>query len=311
MMKKIFLIIPLLSISLLFSQQREEIIERHSNGVKKLIFVYKGKGSKERLVRKLEYYDNEEIKSSTYWEKGKENGKYTSWHPNGQKFKEGTYKDGAFNKRWVSWDNNGEKKEELTFDNGKLIETDFTFFLNKKLPCTDDLIMISIIDIDNKKYFIPYDESDYVSIEIWQSMVQNLFDAGASHIIFNSDIPNISELYMDIEKNYNNIYRIVEKNKLNKFQFDCSIKIDNDKFLWLGLGFPRYSFHHILDTENINWNDEDVDWMNQFIPSEIPEWIQAIEDEGERKEIMEALGVGDYFDITQSPFYNNVILIGF
>jgi len=26
---------------------------------------------------------------------------------------------------------------------------------------------------------------------------------------------------------------------------------------------------------------------------------------------MEALGVGDYFDITQSPFYNNVILIGF
>ena len=93
-MKKTLLIILLLSISLLFSQQREEIVERHSNGVKKLIFVYKGKGSRERLVRKLEYYDNEEIKSSTDWKKGKENGKYTSWHPNGQKFKEGAYKDG-------------------------------------------------------------------------------------------------------------------------------------------------------------------------------------------------------------------------
>jgi len=108
-MKKILLIIPLLSISLLFSQQREEIVERHSNGVKKIIFVYKGKGSKERLVRKLEYYDNEEIKSSIEWEKGKENGKYTFWHPNGQKFKEGTYKDGEYDGKWTEWDNSGQK----------------------------------------------------------------------------------------------------------------------------------------------------------------------------------------------------------
>ena len=108
-MKKILLIIPLLSISLLFSQQREEIVERYSNGVKKIIFVYKGKGSKEKLVRKLEYYDNEEIKSSIEWEKGKENGKYTFWHPNGQKFKEGTYKDGEYDGKWTEWDNSGQK----------------------------------------------------------------------------------------------------------------------------------------------------------------------------------------------------------
>ncbi|HIA80038.1 MAG TPA: CHASE2 domain-containing protein, partial [Candidatus Marinimicrobia bacterium] len=38
--------------------------------------------------------------------------------------------------------------------------------------------------------------------------------------------------------------------------------------------FPRFSVAHVIDTEDIDLRDpvEDVDWMTQFLPGEIPEW---------------------------------------
>ena len=33
---------------------------------------------------------------------------------------------------------------------------------------------------------------------------------------------------------------------------------------------------------------EDLDWMSQFLPGEVPEWILAIENDAERQEMMEA-----------------------
>ena len=105
--------------SLIFSQQREEIVERYSNGVKKSIVVYKGQGSKERLVKKLEYYENEKIKSSTDWKDGKPNGDFIEWYYNGQKEGEGTFKDGELDEKWTWWYMNGQKKLEGTFNEGK------------------------------------------------------------------------------------------------------------------------------------------------------------------------------------------------
>ena len=55
---------------------------------------------------------------------------------------------------------------------------------------------------------------------------------------------------------------------------------------------------------------EDLDWMSQFLPGEVPEWITAIEDPQERKDMMDAMGIGEEFDITQSPFYNKIVVIG-
>jgi hypothetical protein len=183
--------------------------------------------------------------------------------------------------------------------------------LDKKIHCTDDSIMVSKIDIESEKYLIPYDEP--YSTQLWLKVVDNLFVAGASHIIFNSNIPNITESYMDIEKNYNNVYRTMNKNELNNFQFDCPVKIKEYLSWDISLAIPVFGLSNIIDTDDITLRDpfEDIDWMDQFLSGQIPEWITEIEDEVERKEMMEALGVGDYFDITQSPFYNNVILIGF
>ncbi len=119
-MKQTLLIIMVLLSSLIFSQQREEIVERYSNGVKKSIVVYKGQGSKERLVKKLEYYENEKIKSSTDWKDGKPNGDFIEWYENGHKKYERTYKDGKLIE-WTWWHENGQKEWEGTFKDGELI----------------------------------------------------------------------------------------------------------------------------------------------------------------------------------------------
>ena len=73
--------------------------------------------------------------------------------------------------------------------------------------------------------------------------------------------------------------------------------------------FPRYSLSQILDTQDYDL-PEDLDWMSQFIPGEIPDWILSIEDEAERNDIMAMIGLGADFDITQSPFYNKIVILG-
>ena len=73
--------------------------------------------------------------------------------------------------------------------------------------------------------------------------------------------------------------------------------------------FPRFSLSQVLDTQDYDL-PEDIDWMSQFIAGEIPEWILAIEDDSERNEMMSMMGIGADFDITQSPFYNKIVILG-
>jgi len=73
--------------------------------------------------------------------------------------------------------------------------------------------------------------------------------------------------------------------------------------------FPRFSLSQILDTQDYDL-PEDIDWMSQFLPGEVPEWILAIEDESEKNEMMSMMGIGTDFDIKKSPFYNKIIILG-
>ena len=73
--------------------------------------------------------------------------------------------------------------------------------------------------------------------------------------------------------------------------------------------FPRFSLSQILDTEDYDM-PEDIDWMSQFLPGEVPDWINAIENEEERNEMMSMMGIGPEYDITKSPFYNKIVIIG-
>ena len=76
--------------------------------------------------------------------------------------------------------------------------------------------------------------------------------------------------------------------------------------------FAKYSLAYVIDTEDVTLRDpiEDIDWMSQFIPGEIPDWIDAIKDPQEKAEMMAAMGLGDEFDLKNSPFYNKIVIIG-
>ena len=76
--------------------------------------------------------------------------------------------------------------------------------------------------------------------------------------------------------------------------------------------FNRYPLSNVVDVEDVDLNDfdEDTDWMSQFLPGEIPQWLKEIEDAETRAQLMEELGLGTDFDITRSPFYNKIVLIG-
>ena len=45
---------------------------------------------------------------------------------------------------------------------------------------------------------------------------------------------------MDIEKNYNNVYRTMNKNELNNFQFDCPVKIKEYLSWDISLAIPVF-----------------------------------------------------------------------
>ena len=263
------------------------------------------------------WHENGQKRSEIIYNDGELNGKWTEWFENGQKKSEETYKDGVSNGKHTYWHENGKKKAEITYKDGMLIHTDLALLLDKEIQCNDDSIMVTRISIEIENNLIPFDEP-YPTL-FWWKVVQNLFDAGASHIIFNSNIPNISESYLDIERKYNNVYRNMNNDELNQFKWWVQKQDHFHRRLFcLGIDInsnimPKFQLAQIIDTEDVTLSDpmEDLDWMSQFLPSEIPEWITAIEDETDRKEIMAFMGVGDYFDITQSPFYNNIILIGF
>ena len=55
-------------------------------------------------------YDNGQKEKEGRYKDGKLNGKWTVWHNNGQKSYEANYKDGKRDEKWTEWHENGKKK---------------------------------------------------------------------------------------------------------------------------------------------------------------------------------------------------------
>jgi len=74
--------------------------------------------------------------------------------------------------------------------------------------------------------------------------------------------------------------------------------------------FPRYPLSNILDVAEIRLSDplEDTDWMDQFT-GKVPGWIAMLSDSTQKAETMSLLGIKK-FDITKTPFYNKIVIIG-
>ncbi len=75
--------------------------------------------------------------------------------------------------------------------------------------------------------------------------------------------------------------------------------------------FNRYPLANIVDDSNYNLDPimEDTNWMDQFLPGIIPDYILAIEDINQRKMMMDMLGIGTT-DLSKSPFNNKIVVIG-
>ena len=81
-MKSLWLILA--EFGLVVAQQNEVITDRYPSGVKKSITVYEGKGSKEKLVQKLGYYESGNLMFRTDWENGKRNGAVKVYYETGE-----------------------------------------------------------------------------------------------------------------------------------------------------------------------------------------------------------------------------------
>src|ERR1700744_1043065 len=68
----------------------------------------------------LEYAQYEKIcilDSYGYKLFGKEEGKWIAWYENGNKLKEGEYKNGLKEEKWITWWENGKKQDEGEYKN--------------------------------------------------------------------------------------------------------------------------------------------------------------------------------------------------
>ncbi len=68
------------------------------------------------------YEDGQKWTEGTYKD-GKLHGLLTVWYENGQKEKEGTYKDGKLHGLLTGWHENGQKSLEGTYKDGELISS--------------------------------------------------------------------------------------------------------------------------------------------------------------------------------------------
>ena len=65
------------------------------------------------------WYENGQKYSEGTLKNGEKNGEWIHWHDNGQKGSEGTWKNGNLDGKWIDWWDNGNKQTEGTWKNGK------------------------------------------------------------------------------------------------------------------------------------------------------------------------------------------------
>ncbi len=109
-MKRLFapiLLLTLLFPSLAFGETMKDLVERDGLYYKKFTHVpFTGKvtGKNQGKIRK-----------------GKKDGRWVTYHRNGQLMEKGTYKDGKLDGPWIAYYDNGQLNYKATYKNGKKI----------------------------------------------------------------------------------------------------------------------------------------------------------------------------------------------
>ena len=192
-MKKLF---PLLLISVLFSQNKEVIVDRYKNGVKKSIIVYEGEGSKEKLIRKLGFYQNGKLQFYTDWKDGMRNGDVIVNYENGELGFKGKYLNDRLDGNMVYYYTDGKihlkckiqfTKEKSTWINSDGRELDRTKMMEQGYEDSSNVYLMSNIKI--------YDENG----KRYENLLENEMFEELDEFIYESDIIVV----LDTLKNFN------------------------------------------------------------------------------------------------------------
>lgn len=161
-------------------------------------------------------------------------------------------------------------------------------------------LKIVMIDTEKDEELIPW-EKPYIT-EMWIQAIKNLSEAGAKVVILGDKIYSRSEI---LNYDFDGGVEIFTSDADQKDSFIHTL--DPNKLS------AKYPLAYILDTEKVDLENysEDIDWMDQFLPQVVPDWIEAIKDPDERLEMLEVMGMGANFDITKSRFYDTIVLLGY
>ncbi|MCK9613238.1 MAG: hypothetical protein WC401_00095 [Bacteroidales bacterium] len=97
----------------------KETVETYPDGSPKVIRYYKENGKERKLIKETLYYSNHQKYMEGGYKEGKRNGKWSSWHQNGNKWSEGNFVDGIDDGERTVYHENGEKYFQGTYKNGK------------------------------------------------------------------------------------------------------------------------------------------------------------------------------------------------
>jgi|TARA_B100001964_G_C13732849_1_gene379593 antitoxin component YwqK of YwqJK toxin-antitoxin module len=142
-MKKTLLIITLFITGICLGQTYDQIVETYDNGLPKVVKTYKVVEGKLQLVKEINWYPNGQKSVEGKWEvldgetfkHNRKMGKWTFWHENGQKWKEGSYtlwlnvynNDTTFSypkdDKWTYWYENGQKSSVTTWELDEIISS--------------------------------------------------------------------------------------------------------------------------------------------------------------------------------------------
>ena len=173
-------------------------------------------------------------------------------------------------------------------------------------------------DIDgvNRKYLvyqkIPGDETWYISpaikavssfLEVNYDVTSIVEDRTKGMITFFDKVDTTKKIVINTYGENYNVF------KLNYYGPASGAKtgIEDKRFKT----FNRYPLANIIDDSSYDLDPiyEDTNWMDQFLPGIVPDYILAIEDLDQRKLMMDMLGIGTN-DLTKSPFYNKIVVVG-
>ena len=96
------------------------VTETYKSNQKKTEEVVKGEGSSAKIVKRIDYYSNGQIKTEAKITNKKLNGKYLAYHPNGVVYQKGQYKTDKEKGEWTYFNTSGQIDSIHTFKEGLL-----------------------------------------------------------------------------------------------------------------------------------------------------------------------------------------------